>query len=158
MSDMFLCKHGFCWKGRSGHRPGSLEDPYSSAHLWPLSLLEVTGLLYCIGSSCCFADSCPCMGFEPGGCVELCNPAPCLVLTTLCFQGWGTVRCVLGKTCAAQVTCSTPPNPRGRNYRTVGLRIPSLNNPAKHAPRESQARTTDGVIRDCNWKDGGFEC
>ena len=53
----------------------------------------------------------------------------------------------------------TPPShPRGRNYGAVGLRIPSLNNLAKRAPRESQARTTDGVIQDCKWKDGGFEC
>lgn len=74
----------------------------------------------------------------------------------------GTARCSWEDLCrrSGLFHPSTPhlPPPRGRNYGAVGLRIPSLNNPAKHARRESQARPTDGVIRGCKWKDGGFEC
>lgn len=49
-------------EGRHG-APGSLGGPCSSAHHWPALLLKGTGRLgNCMGQTCCFADSCPCLG------------------------------------------------------------------------------------------------
>ena len=147
LSRVLLCKHGFCGRGRRGHgRPlklsSSLAFIASRSNRSPLG----TGR----EQLAAWQTATPAWGLSPGAALssrrcDLRGPSPLPGVKPTLLSGIGSSQVFSGRL-VLPVWPLPPSHPQGRNHGAERLRMPRLNNLAKHVPRERQARATDGVI------------